>query len=245
MTAASTIGFILGVMSLTLSIFCVISTHWVKATPTGTSQTSVVQTFGLWQKCETITMGGFMSCNLWNMPISSMPPLLLSLQIMMVSGAIFEILGVCASIYTLKICLNCSQRRVRNGGMIAGTGHLLGSLLILTSGILALVIVIQNNYYKNESAMQGGGWNMVTNNTYNMVLGYAAYFAWAAGFLAMGAMGCMYASACSSSPEEDDIYQPKQSYYNDQGYYQPGKPDFYAAYDPASLPRQNTYRSYY
>ena len=99
---------------------------------------------------------------------------------------------------------------------------------------------------------------MVTNNTYNMVLGYAAYFAWAAGFLgsffrvlffiflAMGAMGCMYASACSSSPEEDDIYQPKQSYYNDQaGYYQPGKPDFYAAYDPATLPRQNTYRSYY
>lgn len=100
---------------------------------------------------------------------------------------------------------------------------------------------------------------MVTNNTYNMVLGYAAYFAWAAGFLgwqffclshshsylAMGAMGCMYASACSSSPEEDDIYQPKQSYYNDEGYYQPGKPDFYAAYDPASLPRQNTYRSYY
>jgi hypothetical protein len=88
-------------------------------------------------------MGGFMSCNFWNMPISSMPSLLLSLQILMVSGAIFEIVGVGASIYTLKICLNCSQRKVRRGGMIAGIGHLLGSLLVLTSGILALVIVVQ------------------------------------------------------------------------------------------------------
>jgi hypothetical protein len=33
--------------------------------------------------------------------------------------------------------------------------------------------------------MQGGGWNMVTNNAYNMVLGYAAYFAWAAGFIGL------------------------------------------------------------
>ncbi|CBY08637.1 unnamed protein product [Oikopleura dioica] len=192
-------------------------------------------------------MGGFMSCNLWNMPISSMPSLLLSLQILMISGAIFEIVGVGASIYTLKICLNCSQQKVRRGGMIAGIGHLLGSLMILISAILALVIVIQNNYYKNESSMQGGGWNMVTNNTYNMVLGYAAYFAWAAGFIAMGAMCCMFAAVCGTSPEDDeDIYEPKLGYYEDQGYYQPGKSNYYAAYDPVhSLPRQNTYRSYY
>jgi len=142
-------------------------------------------------------MGGFMSCNLWNMPISSMPSLLLSLQILMISGAIFEIVGVGASIYTLKICLNCSQQKVRRGGMIAGIGHLLASLMILMSAILALVIVIQvlrvenelgkivEQLLQNESSMQGGGWNMVTNNTYNMVLGYAAYFAWAAGFIGL------------------------------------------------------------
>ena len=63
----------------------------------------------------------------------------------------------------------------------------------------------------------------------------------------MGAMGCMFAAACGTSPEDDeDIYEPQHRYYEDQGYYQPGKHNYYAAYDPVhSLPRQNTYRSYY
>ena len=59
----------------------------------------------------------------------------------------------------------------------------------------------------------------------------------------MGAMGCMFAAACGTSPEDDeDIYEPKFNHYEYEGYYHPEK------YDPTHyLPRQNThtYRSYY
>ena len=56
-------------------------------------------------------------------------------------------------------------------------------------------------------------------------------------------MGCMFAAACGTSPEDDeDIYEPKFNHYEYEGYYHPEK------YDPTHyLPRQNThtYRSYY